>query len=52
MVQNELFSSFKYEKNKRYSLLQIWNEENQDEFLKLTLTDYVNYWIGNCRTQF
>ncbi|RNA16988.1 DNA repair XRCC4 [Brachionus plicatilis] len=46
MIKKELFTSFKYENNKRYSLLQIWNEENEDEFLKLILTDYLNYWIG------
>nr|QNH68118.1 X-ray repair cross complementing 4 isoform x1 [Brachionus koreanus] len=46
MVQSELLSSFKHEKNKRFSLLQIWNDDDQDEFLKLILTDYLNYWTG------
>lgn len=49
MVLNELFTSFKYEKNKRFSVLQIWNRENENEYLKIILTDYLNYWIGKCK---
>lgn len=46
---NELFSSFKYENNKRYSVLQIWNKESENEYLKIILTDYLNFWIGKCK---
>ncbi|CAF0716590.1 unnamed protein product [Brachionus calyciflorus] len=47
MNKNELFSSFTYEQKTRFCLLQIWNEDNSNEFLSLILTDYLNYWTGS-----
>ena len=48
--KNEIFSYFVYENGKKYYLMQKWFEANQnDNYLKLSLTDCTNYWIKTCK---
>ena len=48
--KDELFSYFLYENGKKYYLMQKWFDGDQnDNYLKLTLTDCTNYWIKACK---
>lgn len=55
MVLEENFSSFKTEQdssNKRYFLFQTWSTDSDQNYLRLTLSDCSNYWIGHCKINY
>jgi hypothetical protein len=47
-MNEEFFSSFLYQKSKRYYLMQKWSSDEHQTYLSLLLTDCINYWTQNC----
>jgi DNA-repair protein XRCC4 len=45
LLKNEIISSFRDEDEKKFYLIQKWNDESSKaQYLKLTLTDLIDFW--------